>query len=374
MQTYNVKLEAKPFQSFRCQLAANSLDIDVEKKLTHELNIQADLKSNFNIGLIIGSSGSGKSSLAREIFGQDIFKIEIDLTKPVLENFDKSLKYEDCVDYLLSVGLSSVPCWLKPINILSNGQQARALAAIELSRSKDIIVIDEWTSVVDRTIAKIMSHSIRKAVKKYNKKIILISCHFDIIEWLDPDWIIDCNDQKFIDRRLLPSEERGRKEQFKFEIRKCSKESWRSFSKYHYLSEKIPPGKSFYFGLFLEDKQIGFQAYSNYVPHSDKKKPMQLHSNRIVIHPDYLGIGIGIKFLNETSKIIKQKGFDVRIKLSSKPLIRSLLNDLKNWKYISSGILYKRSISTLVKKGTLGVTAQQRKNVKTYSFKYIGAG
>jgi hypothetical protein len=33
--------------------------------------------------------------------------------------------------------------------------------------------------------------AINKAIKNTNKKFIAISCHKDIIEWLQPDWLYD---------------------------------------------------------------------------------------------------------------------------------------------------------------------------------------
>ena len=58
------------------------------------------------------------------------------------------------------MGLSQVPCWVRPAFTLSNGQQARAKIALTLADNKDLAVIDEWTSVVDRTVAKVMSHAV----------------------------------------------------------------------------------------------------------------------------------------------------------------------------------------------------------------------
>ena len=62
---------------------------------------------------------------------------------------------------------------------------------------KDQIVFDEFTSVVDRVVAKTASFAISKAVRKLNKKFIAVSCHKDIIEWLEPDWVFDTEKQKF---------------------------------------------------------------------------------------------------------------------------------------------------------------------------------
>ena len=62
---------------------------------------------------------------------------------------------------------------------------------------KEIICFDEFTSVVNREVAKIASYAISKCVKKQNKKFIAISCHYDIIDWLEPDWIFCTDNMKF---------------------------------------------------------------------------------------------------------------------------------------------------------------------------------
>lgn len=203
MQTYYVILKSDISKTFRCQRAANSLDIDTEKKSIHELKISADLESPFNIGLILGASGSGKTTLAHKIFGDDCFKINLDSEKPIIDQFPENLSYDECANILSGIGLTSVPCWIRPVKTLSNGQKARAEAAYMMINSSNINILDEWTSVVDRTIAKVMSHCVQKFARKNQKKIILLSCHYDVIDWLNPDWIIDCNDGSYIDRRLL---------------------------------------------------------------------------------------------------------------------------------------------------------------------------
>ena len=61
---------------------------------------------------------------------------------------------------------------------------------------KDFIVFDEFTSVVDRQVAKTACIAINKAIKNTNKKFIAVSCHKDIIEWLQPDWLFDTDEMK----------------------------------------------------------------------------------------------------------------------------------------------------------------------------------
>ena len=143
-----------------------------------------DMQQNFQIGLIVGASGSGKSSLLNQI-GK---------TKPFTWNQDKAIASHfvtanDAKEKLNAVGLNSIPSWLKPYQVLSNGEKFRADLAIQLN---DNALIDEFTSVVDRNVAKSCSNAIQKYIRKQNlQKIVFASCHYDIIEWLQPDWVYD---------------------------------------------------------------------------------------------------------------------------------------------------------------------------------------
>ena len=92
---------------------------------------------------------------------------------------------------LSSVGLGDVPAWLRPFKVLSNGEQFRAGLARLICNAPDKVVVDEFTSVVDRQIAKIGAAAFAKSWRKTGKQIVLLSCHYDIIEWLQPDWVYD---------------------------------------------------------------------------------------------------------------------------------------------------------------------------------------
>ena len=360
MQNYSVRLESPVSKSFRCQMAANSLDIDVEKKSVHELNVRADLDTPWNVGLIVGASGSGKTTLAKHIFGDDCFEFEVDVSKPVLEQFPKSWSYEDCQNALNGIGLSQVPCWIRPMYTLSNGQMSRAIAALQLARDDDFVV-DEWTSVVDRTVAKSMSHCLQKHARRNEKRIVAVACHYDVIEWLNPDWVIDCNKATYVDRRLLWRDYK-REEQLRFDIRRIGRESWRYFSKYHYLSDTLPGGRIELFGLFHGDNQIGFQCFANYTPRK-AGQAMKMHSNRTVIHPDYVGLGLGMKLIELTSDIMHNDGYDVWAKFSSVPVAKAFERS-ENWKLISVRRFTPEPGQKMSRKS--GV----RNAVKTYSYHY----
>jgi ABC-type ATPase with predicted acetyltransferase domain len=365
MQTVVVRLESEPSSSFRCTKAANALDIDVEKKLTHELNVQMDIATPYKVGLVVGASGSGKTSLAKLLFGRDFDEPVLDLSRPVIDQFPEAWTYEQCAQALTGMGLSAVTCWIRPAGSLSNGQRARAEAALRLAGEGDKpVVIDEWTSVVDRTVAKAMSACIAKHARRQSRPIVLLSCHYDVIEWLEPDWILDCNTGKYLDRRGLRCE---RAEKLNFGIYPCPRASWKAFSRYHYLSDKMPGGLCEQFGLYHGDDQIGFLAFTNYMPHR-KGERMKMHANRLVVHPDYCGFGLGIRFLDACCEHMAKKGYEVRSKLSALPMVRARRNN-PNWRLVDKSFATK-----VLRGGTMQRSGGFRLDVTTYSYKWIGPG
>ena len=161
-----------------------------EVPIPSKVDIDEMNKKGWNILLICGNSGSGKSTILKEI--GDIVPIEYDYKKAVISQF-QDLSEEDACDLLSSVGLSSVPTWLRKPQELSNGERARLdlCKAIYDARDGKVIYIDEFTSVVNREVAKSMSYALQRYIRQKGLKIVIASCHFDIIEWLQPDFIFN---------------------------------------------------------------------------------------------------------------------------------------------------------------------------------------
>ena len=156
-----------------------------------------DMPKEFGIGLIVGPSGSGKSSILKTL-GLKEEEYIWDPNKSVASHFKS---YEEASEKLSAVALNSMPDQLKPYQVLSTGQKFRAQMAMAL---KDNAVVDEYTSVIDRNVAKALSNSIRKYVdRKGLKNIVLVGCHMDVIEWLRPDWIFDTKTGTFSTERSL---------------------------------------------------------------------------------------------------------------------------------------------------------------------------
>lgn len=163
-----------------------------------EFNLDADLDvedMEWQIGLIVGPSGSGKTSIGRLLFGggrivdlYDGWPTDAPIVEAILPGGD----FDAVTGTLANVGLGDVPSWLRPFRALSNGQQFRAGLARLMAEAPDEVIVDEFTSVIDRQIAKIGAMAFSKGWRRNKgKKVVLLSCHYDIVEWLQPDWVFD---------------------------------------------------------------------------------------------------------------------------------------------------------------------------------------
>ena len=179
------------------EYVCDKYDLQTREEIITEVPLLNPLELNdfkWNIGLICGNSGSGKSTLLSTL-GTPKNPI-YDYSKSVISQFPHMSEHDVCA-LLSSVGLSSVPLWLHKPNELSNGERARLDLCWTLANANEgeIILIDEYSSVVNRPCAQSMSFALQRYIREKNLKIILVSCHFDIIEWLNPDWVFNLNKQ-----------------------------------------------------------------------------------------------------------------------------------------------------------------------------------
>lgn len=155
-----------------------------------------DLPVGWQIGLIVGSSGTGKSTIARELFGDDLVTGFEWTSGAVVDDMPEDASFDDITRTFYAVGFGSVPSWMKPYAVLSNGEKMR----VEMARAmleRDFFVFDEFTSVVDRNVAKTMCIAVEKSIRRSpGKRFVAVSCHRDIVEYLQPDWVFDTDEMK----------------------------------------------------------------------------------------------------------------------------------------------------------------------------------
>ena len=197
MPNFDIVRDVKPNNTFRVNSIVNNFDLDIEHIQEHFVgNIDIENK-DWNVGLIVGSSGTGKSTIAKECFPRHYIRGYDYKEKSIIDDMPKNKSIKEIEKTFTSVGFASPPSWLKPYSVLSNGEKMRVDLARSILEDKDIIVFDEFTSVVNREVAKTSSYAISKAVRKQDKKFIAVACHKDIIDWLEPDWIYDTDEKMF---------------------------------------------------------------------------------------------------------------------------------------------------------------------------------
>jgi len=279
--------------SFRTAKVDGMFDIPPSEELSMEWEVNFPIEDEeWQIGLIVGPSGVGKTTLAKQIFGDENYHYGYDWNAAsVVDDFPKGLSIREITDAMSHVGFSSPPAWRKPFRVLSNGQQFRAeIARTLVDPEKELVVFDEFTSVVDRKVARFGCEAVQKHIRKNSKQFVAVTCHYDVIEWLRPDWVYQVDTDSFEWTRG-----RLRRPDISIEIFRCHHSAWRLFRGHHYLTEDI--NKSAHCFIALVDGEPAAFCAALKFPHPSVKNMWKSH--RTVVLPDYQGIGIGT-ILNET--------------------------------------------------------------------------
>jgi len=284
-----VKIEVRnscaDFASYRAARVKSLFNAETGANFSIDADLPIDDRP-WSIGAVVGPSGSGKTSLGRQIFGAGAFYQPEGwrADAPVVDCIAPDGSFDEVTAALASVGLGDVPAWLRPYAVLSNGERFRADLARIIAEAPAQVVVDEFTSVVDRQIAKIGALAFQKAWRRTKGRAVLLSCHYDVLEWLEPDWVFDTGRREFQWVRL-------RRPRFELEIWQTDGSYWPLFEPHHYLKLPRMVAAQYYVGT-VDGEPVSHLAVS------PKLETGGVRACRMVVMPEWQGAGVGLRFLN----------------------------------------------------------------------------
>lgn len=256
------------------------------------VTLPSQLPHDFGIGVIVGASGSGKSSLLRS-FGEE--------RRPTWSGGSIASQFAsaaEAAERFYAVGLNAVPTWTKPYAILSNGERFRADVARVIG---DGAIIDEYTSVVDRNVAMATSNALRRYVdQRQLRRVVIATCHRDVLPWLQPDWVIDLDIRCW----ALRPRECLQRDDLMVTVYAGTADAWNVFRRHHYLADGLNGAATVMIGV-VNDAMVAFSAALPF-PNGNLRNAYREH--RTVVLPDFQGLGIGMRLSDWVGQWMVDRG------------------------------------------------------------------
>jgi ABC-type ATPase involved in cell division/GNAT superfamily N-acetyltransferase len=313
MPIVDLIVETRLDRTPRVKQLSGMFDVPAQAKLSHHWKGEVPIdERDWNVGLIVGPSGAGKSSVSRQLFGEE--KTFAWKAKSIIDDFSKNHSIGDIAAVCSAVGFNTIPSWLKPFGVLSTGEKFRVdLARRLLEAEGDLILVDEFTSVVDRQVAQIGSHAVQKHVRKSGKKFVAVTCHYDVVDWLQPDWMLEPATMTFQWRSLQ------RRPDLHVEIQRVDHSAWKLFAPFHYLTAELHRAAAC-FVLFVEGKPAAFAG----VLHRPHPKVDDVKGvSRLVTLPDYQGLGCALVLVDVLGSAYRAEKQRLRTYPAHPSLVRS---------------------------------------------------
>ena len=286
MKTISVDKKCTNYTTYRAERVKSLFNAEYGHKFNISVDTDID-EFDWQIGVVVGASGTGKTSIGKTFFDGHIYDLKNGWKDdaPIIDAIAPDGDFNAVTSALSAVGLGSVPSWLRPFSVLSNGEQFRAGLARLLLSDEKAVVLDEFTSVIDRQVARIASGAFQKAWrKKGGRQAVILTPHYDILPWLEPDWIIDTTAKNY---------KRGclRRPQFELEIRQTNGSYWKYFKPHYYLDLPMPIAAHYFVGL-VDGEPVAHVAVAPFFQCG------YYRATRLVVMPEWQGAGIGTRFLN----------------------------------------------------------------------------
>jgi energy-coupling factor transporter ATP-binding protein EcfA2 len=361
------------FQSYRAARVKSLFNVETGANFSVSADLDPD-GAPWQIGVIVGPSGSGKTSLGRELWGaQALYAPAWPVDAPVIDAITPGGSFDGVTAALSSVGLGSVPTWLRPYQVLSNGERFRADLARLIAEAPTRAVLDEFSSVVDRQIARVGAGAFAKAWRRTNGQAVLLSCHYDILDWLEPDWVFDTGTGRFTRGSLW------RRPRVDVELWQTGWQHWPAFEPHHYL--KLPH--------MIAATNYVATAGGEMVAHvavSTRPGMREARACRLVVMPEWQGAGVGLRFLEAVCELWRagENRYGkpmLTLFHTSHPGLATALRRSERWTQVSAKLIGEDKLRNMHSQAKSDEAAGRKATAKGYGghfravqgFRYLGA-
>lgn len=302
---WTCQLAAPVPASHRAELVASLFDIPPASAATTWLGcVPGWLHGPWSVGLVLGESGTGKTTLASHAWPAALTPASLPApgSTPLIDLFPAALPLPRVTAILAAVGLSSPPAWLRPLSALSTGQLFRArlacLVAHALQSPGATLLIDEFATGIDQPTARATAAGLQKICRQSNIPLVAVTTRQDLTDWLNPDWLATPALLHGPNQPPIPSTFTRRslrpRPPLTLRLGRCHRTTWALFRHHHYLKSGLARS-AICLGAWLvainhqpvPPRQIAFSAYINALG-----KP-GYREHRTVVLPPWQGLGVG---------------------------------------------------------------------------------
>lgn len=261
-----------------------------------------DVPDDYDILYITGESGSGKSTILKELCPSYTSET-IPYAKPLfLWCGDTEEDKNRAISMLTLVGISDATMFVNYYDNLSDSQQARARIMLELISDKELIVVDEFLSTLDRKTAKSVAYCIQKAIRKLNKRAILVTAHSDLEDYIQPTYTVSGKSfpSRFVVKKYNKLHTNSILDNVEFFYGDKNVYRELQLAELHYKGKYTGGTKEYLFAKV--DNEIVACLVSTYRRNDGGRR-----ISRVVVHPSYRGVGLGVaivkKYIREYSNV-----------------------------------------------------------------------